>query len=205
LLRSKPSKNQNKITKMKKSVLLGILGLGVVATTAAYGQGGIVIGNYQAPYNKIVWGPGAENVGATVRSSDAPDLILSLWYGQGTLAEDALNSSMTLSFKTDSEAIGYYGYYNLANVVLPGWAPGQTWTFQVRADGTTPWGQVNAAASRSDLFFESANIQNIGGEPAGTPGFSAQSVGLVVVVPEPSTIALVGLGIAGLTMFRRRF
>jgi hypothetical protein len=187
---------------MKKSLLLGILGLAAVAATNSYGQGGIIIGNYQAPFNKIVWGPGVATAGEGVRGSHGVDLTL--WYGMGNLAADQLNLNIALTWKTDSEGLGYYGYYAPVQVNLPGWANGQTWTFQVRASGNSINGIIDTVNSRSALFFENANISSTAGDPPGLPGVSTQSIGLTVVVPEPSTFALVGLGAAALAIARRR-
>lgn len=186
---------------MKRSVVMAVLGLAAVAATSAYGQGGINIGNYQAPFNPVVWD--ATSGGGRVHSSDG--VQLSLWWGQGAgLTTDQLSFGVALPWKTDSEGLGYFGYYQLTQATLPGWAAGQTWTFQVRASGNSVRGAVDTGLSRSQLWAESANIAFVGGTPPGLPGNSTQSIGVTVFVPEPTTFALAGLGGAALMIFRRR-
>jgi hypothetical protein len=172
-----------------------------MAATSAFGQGGIVIGNYAAPFNPVVWD--AANGGGHVHSTDG--VQLTLFFGQGAgLSDSQLNFSMPLSWNTQAEGGGYFGYYNSVVASLPGWANGQTWTFQVRASGNSTHGAVDTQASRSALWAESSNIKDIGGTPPGVPGTSANSIGLTVSVPEPTTFALAGLGGAALMIFRRR-
>jgi PEP-CTERM motif len=186
---------------MKRSVLLGILGIAVAtAASNSFGQGGINIGNYQAPFNQVLWGLAMPpSHGQAVHSTDG--VSLALWWGQGDLT--GINSSTPLSFgvdlpwKTDSEAIGYFGYYQLTQATLVGWNPGETWTFQVRAYSGGP------EIGSSIRWTENANIRFIGGTPPGIPGLSANSIGLVIG-PEPSTFALMGLSLAGFAFFRRR-
>jgi len=180
---------------------MAVLGLAAVAATSAFGQGGVNIGNYQVPFNPVVWS--AASGGGRVHSTDG--VTLALWWGQGAgLTDSQLAFGVALPWKTDSEGLGYFGYYALTQATLPGWAPGQTWTFQVRASGNSTRGVVDQNASRSVLWAESANIQNVGGTPPGLPGNSTQSIGLTVSVPEPTTFALAGLGAASMMIFRRR-
>jgi MYXO-CTERM domain-containing protein len=185
---------------MKKSVVLTLLGLGVVAATTAYGQGGISIGNYTAPFNPVVWGPSTPVAGTAVKSTDGVNLTL--WFGQ---QGSALNNSVAIPWNTDAEANGYAGYYGPVTAVLPGFASGQTWSFQVVASGTTAYGN---AVGASQMWTESANIADITpstpGGPPGTPGISTGSYSLIVDVPEPTILALGAMGLAGLLAFRRR-
>lgn len=191
---------------MKRSVVTTILGLGLAAaaTTTAFAQGGISIGNYQSPFNPVVWGGTSPTPGARVHSNQG--VTLTLFYGQGNLVDpNLLNFSTALNWNTSSEGGGYFGYYGPVTASLPGWSSGQTWTFQVRASGNSTFGNVDTAASRSVLWTESSNINDISGNPPGLPGISANSIGLSVQVPEPSTFALAGLGgLAALMNFRRR-
>jgi hypothetical protein len=175
---------------MKRTVALALLGF--AAATTAFGQGGINIGNYTAPFNPVVWD--ASLGGGAVTSADG--VQLTLWYGKSGLTD-----SMPLTWKLDSEALGYNGYYALTLVTLSDWVQGDTYSFQVRASGDSVKGPVGG---ESVVWTESANIKNIGGVPPGLPGLSMESIGLTVVVPEPSTLALAGLGAAALLIFRRR-
>jgi hypothetical protein len=178
---------------MKKSVVSVILGLGLAAvSTTAFGQGGIVIGNYQGAYNAVVWAPNTPRAGLGVLSSEGVDLTLN--YGPSA----ALGNSVALSWNLVNQANGFPGFYGIQTISLPGWSAGQTWSFQIVASGN---GGING---QSVVWTENANINNIGGTPAGTPGSSSQSIGFQVNIPEPTTFALAGLGAATMLIVRRR-
>jgi hypothetical protein len=91
-----------------------------------------------------------------------------------------------------------------------GTAPGAQGTFQVRAwdGGFATYEQAFAAAS--GLLGKTPLFNNNTGDPGATPpGTPAPLAGwtaplLVEAVPEPSMIALAGLGVASLLIFRRR-
>lgn len=173
------------------------------ATTTAFGQGGIVIGNYKAPFNSVIWGTGGTApTGTDVLSTQG--VSLSIWFGEGVLTADQLVLNVPTTWNIQAEGGGYAGYYGPTTVSLPGWSPGETWTFQIRASGNSTFGAVDTTTSRSAVWTESANIADIGGTPPGPPGVSSQSIGFAVNVPEPTTFALAGLGAASLMIFRRR-
>lgn len=190
---------------MKKSVVLAILGMAAAATTA-YGQGGIIFNNGPAggPYNPIIWGAGGpegEGVGSM------HNVTVEIWFGEGAgLTEDQLTGFVPIVWNAGFEGAGFYGYYD-TQVVLPDWSPGETYTFQIRASGDSVFGPVDPIASRSILWEENENIGNLApvvpGGPPGLPGNSQNRIGFTVVIPEPSSFALAGLGALAL-MFRRR-
>jgi PEP-CTERM motif len=141
--------------------------------------------------------------GGHAHSTD--NVQLSLWWGQGAgLTDSQLSFGTALPFNTGAEAQGYFGYYGLTEAYLPGWAAGQTWTFQVRASGISVRGAVDPSTSRSVLWSESANIQDVGDVVPGPPGFSRNSIGLTIEIPEPSSFAIIGLGLAGFRLYRRQ-
>jgi hypothetical protein len=182
---------------MKKSVMLTVLGLGLVAaSTTTYGQGHIAIGNYQGAYNTVVWGPGVPRSGQPVLSAE--NVVLTLWFGE---ASNPLMPGPVLPWRTSSEIAGYPGYYDFTTVQLPDWQPGDTYTFQVRASGDSAFG---IAFGSSPLWQEMAQITSSVGNPPPLPQLSQQSIGLTVIIPEPSSFALIGLGSAALMIFRRR-
>jgi hypothetical protein len=190
---------------MKKSVVMAVLGLAAAATTTVYGQGGINIGNYRGAYNQVVWDASVPTVGGQAVSS-TEGVMLTLWYGNGaTLTAGQLTDSTPLTWNTVAEGNGYVGYYNSVTLTLNNWTAGDTYTFQVRASGDTAYG---TAVGSSALWQESANISDIApstpGGPPGVPGISTESMGLTVAVPEPSLLALAGLGMAGMLAMRRR-
>lgn len=178
---------------MKKALVSTILG--VVTTVSVLAQGHVNVSNYlTAPYNPVVWGAGSPLAGQRMLNNTT--VQLQLWYGAGVVSDAStlvLGETFTINPGLTFEG---GGYYNAITQVLPTTG---TYTFQLRAVGTTQWGAVNTAASRSVLWQPT----NIGSTalPAGTDN---NSIGLVVVVPEPSTFALFGLGSAALMMFRRR-
>lgn len=188
---------------MKRTVLFAILGIAASAT--AFGQGGIAFDGSQPDgggvYHPVLWN--ASNGGGAVKSTDG--VVLSFWYGKGGgLTADQLVMGSVAAWNTAFEAAGYYGYYNATQVTLPTWVAGDTYTFQLRASGDSIFGTVDTVASRSALWTENANIAFVGGTPAGLPGSSTVRPDLVVSVPEPTTIAMLGLGMAALVTLRRR-
>jgi hypothetical protein len=188
---------------MKRSVMLSVLGLGLAAAaTTAYGQGQIVIGNYRGAYNPVVWDASVPDADGRVSSSEGVNLTL--WYGEGSLLENQLTTSVALPWNSFAAGNGFIGYYGDLLVNLPDFQSGDVYTFQVRASGSSVYGPVVESLSRSILWTESANIGFVGGTPPGPPGTSANSIGLTVVVPEPSTFALAGIGAAAMLIFRRR-
>ena len=152
---------------MKRKLLFAILGIAVTAT--AFGQGGIIFCNSlpdgSGNYHPILW-PSA--TGGGVGSTHG--IVLTFWYGEGVLMADQLVAGPVAEWNMAFEAAGYYGYYNPTLVVLPTWQPGDTFTFQLRASGTTPYGVVDPYWCRSILWQENANIAFIGGTPPGLPG-----------------------------------
>jgi hypothetical protein len=183
---------------MKKTLVAGLLG--IAAVTSAFAQGHVNISNYlTAPYNQVYWAPGIPGIGNQAVTQTS--VQLQIWYGAGVVV-DASSLLPGVIFAVDpgfvfnpSAGHGPGGYYGAQTQVTP--STGQ-YTFQLRASGTGPAGDVDAAASRSGLW-QSTTISTA--LPAPT---DPVSIGLVVFVPEPSTFALAGLGSAALLIFRRR-
>lgn len=168
---------------------------------SAYGQGGIIFRNYQNPFNPVVW-VGVTDADGRVGASEG--VQLTLWFGEGILTPQELTMNVPLPWDPSPAAQGYHGYYGPTTVSLPGWSAGETWSFQIRASGDSIYGPVLESASRSVLWTEQASIADISQNPPGPPGVSSQSIGLSIVIPEPSTFALAGLGAAALMILRRR-
>jgi hypothetical protein len=181
---------------MKKSVLLGVLGLSLAGVGTTYGQGGISVRNYQGAFNPVVWANGIADADGRVGAGEG--VVLTLWYGHTGGPRD---QSQVLTFDLASAGNGYVGYYGPTTATLTGWTSGETWDFQIIATGNSSYGPASGA---SVVWQESANIAFIGGNPPGLPGLSANSIGLTVFVPEPSTFALAGLGALGMIFLRRR-
>jgi hypothetical protein len=176
---------------MKKLVALTILG---ITATAAFGQGHVLIDNFlSAPYNQVVWGPGAGSLGGVPGSpiaSQPAGVTFQVFYGAGSAPQETLLPGLTFAINAANPYNGGGWFFPVVQQV----PTTGTYTFQLRASG----GGVDPIGSRSGLFQ---------GEAISTalPAPTIAGVGkLVVVVPEPSTFALAGLGAAALLIFRRR-
>jgi len=188
---------------MKKSLVGGLIAIALAPT--AFGQGHVIVSNYLfPPYAQVYWHESTPSVGGQAVRSGA--VQLSLWYGLGNIADEnalTLGQSFTVDLTGDSAAYdpvaghGAGGFYNIIGLV-PGWSSGPV-TFQIRASGDTPFGQINSAASRSALWTEAG----VGGQASPAPN-GTFGAGLAVVVPEPTTFALLGVGAAALALVRRR-
>jgi hypothetical protein len=192
---------------MKRKLLMAVLGFAFAP--AVFGQGHILISNYIAPpYNQVYYAnvpptPAAPNGPAVTQTS----VILTVWYGEGNITDPSLlvqgvNFAVNPSLVFDpGHGHGPGGYYFSPAVLLPTWQAGDTFTFQVRASGTSPYGPVDTLLSRSVLWTESSAIGNIS-LPANANTFSA---GVPVhIVPEPSSLTMIGLSVASFLVFRRR-
>lgn len=184
---------------MKKTLVAAILG--VSAAVTAYGQGQVAIANYLvAPYNQVYFVDGGQAVRVNT-------VQVQVWFGEGVIADQNLLQpgiimDMALaggSFNFDPGAgHGAGGYFIGSIQTLPTWNAGETFTFQLRAVGTLAG--LDTVASRSVLWQEQAQL-NSSALPA---NLAATVPGLGVIVPEPTTFALAGLGSAALLIFRRR-
>lgn len=179
---------------MKKSIVASIIG--VVATVAgvqsSYGQGSVLFNNYSS-----------SATGAIVTQNGVPvstGFTAGLYYGFGTLTDPSQLTLLPLTKPFGSGGLaGYFGYDGTI-ATIPGYtaATGPI-TFQVVAYNGADYASSSAKGA-STLF----TLQSIatGLTPAGEfgPGFQA----FTVAVPEPSTLALIGLGTGALLFLRRR-
>jgi len=193
---------------MKRALILGILGSAATAVSS-FGQGAVLFGNYgnsgpiagtQITYaaTGVPAGKGGELVGS--------DFSAELLYLNGA-TYTAIPSSITPFLGTDGNAGSGAGFTSPVFAYIPG----------TSANGGTT----------VSLEWEAFNNVTIGGDAAGT--IKGQSGPFTVVtsnnqnptandfttatgfagftvsaVPEPTTMALVGLGAAGLLALRRR-
>lgn len=117
----------------------------------------------------------------------------------------AIASSLT-TFRAGAAA----GFVTALQVVVPGKLPGATdvWV-QLRAWSGAAGSSFDTASNTATGTSNSINVGALGGTPAGgLPITDPNLVGMLpvglVVIPEPSTIALGLLGVAGLLIRRRK-
>jgi hypothetical protein len=208
---------------MKRSIIAAILGVaGSVATT--YGQGIVQFNNYIShSFNPVV-----TTLGANV---DSPTVEVALFYVLGNVSGDTTSAFLTAAGSAVATAFidptanagGSYGgtgpggYYNGPVATLAGWTTGATATFMVEAwDSTAGATFANSALTGTSALWTETGDPSLPGGLSGY-GIIPTSLGspaepmftgmptLVVSVPEPTALALAGLGgLASLMAFRRK-
>jgi len=180
---------------MKKSIVASIVG--VVATVAAiessYGQGNVFFANYAATTDAIITFRPGDPAGSGPASAG---FTAGLAFGFGTITDPA---QLTLSGITQAFNPAVPGYFTGPIVSIPGYTGGPI-TFQVLAyNGAT---YASSLVSGASALFTLPSIAT-GTQPVGDfgPGLTAFTV---ATVPEPSTLALIGLGAGALLFLRRR-
>jgi len=190
---------------MKKVLVAAILGLAATASVKAQGQ--IILYNYAQPSTKIVYG---QNSGGTLGNGITGSWTIGLYdvagnsvtavntfftgdSGRGTL----VGSGLTLETETATLISGYPGQYGPTTVTTPFSGTG---TFVIVAYNGATY-ETSSIRGHSTAFTANSAVS-----PA-LPidiGSVASSFAVVGPIPEPSTFALAGLGLAGLLIFRRR-
>jgi len=188
---------------MKKLI---VTTLASFATLAAFAQGQVNFVNVSGspPLNAPIF----DGLNTTVKLAGAN-------YQAGLYAGP---TSTSLAYVGNSTAFltgGGAGYFNGGTTTLTGIAGGATawlsvWAWDATLGGTTAGATLTQAiaSGKPDVYGFSAPFSVVTGNPAGSPPTTpAVMVGLTsftMVVPEPSTFALAGLGAAALMIFRRR-
>jgi len=177
---------------MKKSIVASIIG--VVATVAAiessYGQGSVFFNNYGATTDAIITWKAGDPGGSGPASGQ---FKASLWYSFGGGALTPLGNSTAFNAAIP-------GYFTGPIVQIPGYTGGAI-SFQIYAyDGADYATSLHQGTSA--LFTLAGGIAT-GTQPVGEFG-PALTAFTVQTVPEPSTLALIGLGTGALLFLRRR-
>jgi hypothetical protein len=189
---------------MKKVILSAMLALGVLASAASsYAQGTLNFNNtgFSITTNNLAGNSGV--------MAGTKQYIFGLYLASDAGSLGAVTTPVMLF--TNSPVAGVI---SLSTVTLPnGFASGSTYAFQVKGwSATGGYGSYDAALQGNPTgYFGVSGIGSVtlgvGPTPAGGVwGTGAGQIGGFVLtpVPEPSTIALAGLGAASLLLFRRR-
>ena len=204
---------------IKKSLMLGIVSLAAGLATA-YGQGWITLDNYESggapviyganvPANGVSgafgsgylngnWTVGLYFVGGTTglsqaAGSDMPDSSLALGTGTGS----------TTTFA--SPQVGsLWGFYNSIPSFNSGSILNTTITLEVVVYDTADGSYANARYRGHSAAFSMPTVPDTSGTPSYNGAYMPPGTMVVEAVPEPTTLALGGLGLASLLLFRRK-
>lgn len=199
-----------------KSLLVGVIVAG--SAFGAFAQGQIVFNNrVTGEVDARIFGVEAGNVlktGNTATGTPAGTQVYNgvalaagytaeLWAGANAGSLVAVPGTQT-TFRTTSAAAN--GYINGLTATIPGFDGGTTPVLQVRVwdnNGGLITSYAAATVRGASLTFTSPQL---GGGTTAIP--TPNMVGLlsfnIAPVPEPSTIALAGLGLGGLLLARRK-
>jgi len=204
---------------MKKVIVSAIVGLAAGVAMTSYGQSVILLNNYTSSGPYVTYGAGSDGtVGNGVNGSYTMGIYWALGNITGSVSSDptgvAIPSSLgaltlgagggsTATFETT--AFGQAGAAVAGSVFgIPGTTGngGETVTLMVIAyEGASYAAATERGHSAAFTLSTSANSSPT--PVTITPGMSGFSV-FAVTVPEPTTMALGGLGLAALLVARRK-
>lgn len=209
---------------MKKILLTSLL---AVAAVASFAQGSISIGNgVSAAVRFPIYGPqvGSEGVqtvgqsslsgptGSTVYTGgllSGTRYIIEFWAGPASAVDfSGLSLITTTTFRTGANGAALpNGITTSIAGIINGVVPGDSAKLAVRVwDSVGATGYADAGVKGSGALFLSAPLGGNppgGGTPITPPAWNGVSFSLTAI-PEPSSMALAGLGAASLLIFRRR-
>jgi hypothetical protein len=186
-----------------------------ITSCGVFAQGTITFNN--GVNNVINWAPGTGKTGAIPATEGVK---VGLYYLDAGTYKLVSPTPYLGTLSTGATNTGVNGRWNVGTVTVPNLPAGSTGTFQVRAwsgnfasyeaalAGGAAYG-AGPGASVEALTFQNPSGgaidpgTGIPGAAAALSGFPAgQTVGLLI--PEPSTYALAGLGLGALFLIRRR-
>jgi hypothetical protein len=176
-----------------KKTLLAMLAVAAMAASS-YGQGTILFANGSGDIISL------NGVAATAANS----VKAQLWYAPvGTTDVNLFQPLATLA----NVGTPLAGRFSAGTLTIPGIAPaGGSVAAIIRAFNGADWATSqggNLGRGQSGIFTIDTGDPTT--TPAGTPTSTAGLFGPVnVIVPEPSSMALAGIGAASLLLFRRR-
>jgi len=205
---------------MKKLTLIPVA---LLLCAGAYGQGTVTFSDNGSTKVSIVGGP-ANGVTPTGPAGYEVDLLYQANNGGAAPAAfgfNAASSSFTPIGAWQSlgtyALTGFPGEYIIGKVALPGIAGGANVWLEVVGwnNGTTTATSFGTATSGGSTYFGNTAVVTLtAADPAiptqqpppltGAAGFTGLPLMPDVTTPEPTTIALGGIGAAALLLFRRR-
>lgn len=195
---------------MKRLTLLAVAF--ALSTLGAFAQGTITFANVVTlnPIPYVLWGANAGPNVAGTRVAAAGDIKVGLYY-QNALVGAPVNVGRS---STGTINAAFDGRFNGPGLTIPGLAAGQSGSFIVKAWSGNFASYEAAFAGGAQYGAVSGEFTNpTGGVPdpvTGVPGLPASLTGFTsplavnVLIPEPSTYALAGLGLAALFLIRSR-
>lgn len=196
---------------MKRTVIASVIG-GVACLAAAlssYGQGQVFFANYASDVNaQVAYSSDTAVVpaGKAGMAIGGNTWMADLLYGIGSDPVTSLAAGSATAFlgSADGDTANGAGYFVGNAVTIPGYSSGPI-SFIVRAWSTS--GATGGADYDTSLLRGESAVLTMPSIATGTMPVG-DLVGLqaftVEIVPEPTTLALVGLGAAALLAFRRR-
>jgi hypothetical protein len=205
---------------MKKTIVLAMVGLASAVATSSYGQSVILLNNYTSSGPYVNYGAGSDGaLGTGVTSAYKMGLYYALGNITGSVAADPTGiaipstlgalilgsgSGSTATFQTS--AFGTLGAAVAGSVYnVPGTSGngGETITLEIIAyEGASYAAATERGHSAAFTLVTSANSSPT--PVTITPGMPGFSVFAVSAIPEPTTLALGGLGLAALILARRK-